>query len=120
VDHLDRDPLNNCFDNLRIATREEQQKNSKGTADDGTKRERKYNAKKLPDEITHDMMRKYVVYYHEWLNKEHTKQREFFKVEKHPKLQKPWISSKSSNISLIDKLLSANKIVTDLESDIYP
>jgi hypothetical protein len=120
VDHVDRDPLNNCFDNLRIATREEQQKNSKGTADDGTKRERKYNAKKLPDEITHDMMRKYVVYYHEWLNKEHTKQREFFKVEKHPKLQKPWISSKSSNISLIDKLLSANKIVTDLESDIYP
>jgi hypothetical protein len=120
VDHVDRNPLNNCFDNLRIATREEQQKNSKGTADDGTKRERKYNAINLPDGITQDMMKKYVVYYHEWLDKEHTKKREFFKVEKHAKLQKPWISSKSSKISLVDKLLSANKIVTDLESDIYP
>ena len=38
----------------------------------------------------------------------------------HPKLQKPWISSKSSKISLVDKLHSANKIVTDLESNIYP
>lgn len=66
------------------------------------------------------MMRKYVVYYHEWLDKKHTKHREFFKVEKHAKLQKPWISSKSSKISLLDKLLSANKIVTDLESGIYP
>jgi hypothetical protein len=66
------------------------------------------------------MMKKYVVYYHEWLDKEHTKQREYFKVEKHPKLDKIWISSKSAKIPLLDKLESANKIVSDLEHDIYP
>ena len=30
VDHIDQDPLNNCYDNLRIATREEQQNNQNG------------------------------------------------------------------------------------------
>ena len=43
VDHIDRDPLNNRFDNLRIASRIEQENNSKGIQE-GTKRERKHNA----------------------------------------------------------------------------
>lgn len=120
IDHIDRNPLNNCLNNLRIATRQEQQNNSKGIANDGTKRERKYNAKPLPDEITQDMMKKYVVYYHEWLDKEHTKQREFFKVEKHPKLDKPWNTTKSGKVTILDKLIQANKVVEDLENNIYP
>lgn len=120
VDHLDRNPLNNRYDNLRIATMQEQQKNSKGTADDGTKRERKQNARTLPEGITQEMMKKYVVYYFEWLDKEHTRSREFFKVEKHPKLEKPWMTSKSEKVSLLQKLESANKVVSDLEKDIFP
>jgi hypothetical protein len=119
VDHIDQDPLNNTFENLRVATRKEQEDNSKGIKT-GTKRERKSNAKNLPDGITQNMMRKYVVYYQEWLDKEHTKQREYFKVEKHPKLDKPWITTKSNNVSITDKLIAANKVVDDLEHDIYP
>lgn len=66
------------------------------------------------------MMKKYVVYYHEWLNKEHTKKREFFKIEKHPKLDKPWSTTKSEKVTIQDKLQQANKVVDDLENDIYP
>ena len=119
VDHIDQDPLNNSYENLRLATRKEQENNSKGIKE-GTKRERKSNAIFLPEEITQSMMKKYVVYYHEWLDKEKTKYREFFKVEKHPKLDKVWTTTKSGKVSLLDKLNQANKVVDDLENNIYP
>jgi hypothetical protein len=119
VDHIDQDPLNNSYENLRLATRKEQENNSKGIKE-GTKRERKSNAIELPEGLTQKMMKKYVVYYHEWLDKERTKYREFFKVEKHPKLDKAWVTTKSGKVSLLDKLNQANKVVEDLENNIYP
>ena len=82
------------------------------------KRERKQTAQVLPLGITHNMMKKYVVYYREMTYLKDGKQqpREYFKVEAHPKLTKPWITSKSMKISLIEKLNDANKVVDDLES----
>ena len=119
VDHIDRNPLNNTLSNLRIATREQQEQNTKGIMY-GTKRARKNNAKELPEGITQDMLKKYVVYYHEFLNIEKSKSREFFKIEKHPKLDKIWIGTKSNKIHILDKLIKANNVIEDLENNIYP
>jgi hypothetical protein len=82
------------------------------------KRERKQTAQILPPGITHDMMKKYVVYYREMTYLKDGKQqpREYFKVEAHPKLNKPWISSKSVKISLIEKLNDANHVVDGLDA----
>jgi hypothetical protein len=82
------------------------------------KRERKHTAQTLPSGITHNMMKKFVVYYREMTYLKNGKQqpREYFKVESHPKLSKPWVSSKSTKISLFEKLNDANQVVADLEA----
>jgi hypothetical protein len=114
VDHIDRNPLNNTMENLRTATREEQEQNSKGIMVD-TKRARKQSARELPEGITQDMMRKYVVYYKEWIYPEKVKTREYFKIEKHPNLEKIWIGTKSHSVSILDKLEQANKKINELD-----
>jgi len=82
------------------------------------KRERKHTAQSLPQGITHNMMKKFVVYYREitYLKSGKQQPREYFKVESHPKLTKPWVSSKSTKISLFEKLNDANQVVVDLEA----
>jgi hypothetical protein len=117
VDHIDQNPLNNTFENLRIASQNEQQTNSKCILP-GTQRERS-SKKDLPDGISYDMFKKYVYFNREFYDKAKTKEREFFRVE-HPKLDKPWSTTKSEKVSILEKLAQANKVVDDLENDIYP
>ena len=85
----------------------------------GTKKKRS-SKKKLPEEITLEMLPKYVYYNCEDIhNEEKTTKREFFRVD-HPKLDKCWSSTKSCKVSIMDKLAQATKVLDDLENDIYP
>ena len=82
------------------------------------KRERKQTAQILPPGITHNMMKKYVVYYREMVYLKNGKciPREYFKVESHPKLARPWVTSKSMKIPLLEKLNDANEYVMKLSA----
>jgi hypothetical protein len=84
---------------------------------DNSKRSRKSNAVKLPPLIKESMIPKYVVYYKECYNREKQLFREFFKIEKHPKIKQKRIytSSKSNKIGILEKLDQIKKILEKLE-----
>ena len=87
---------------------------------DDFKRVRKCNAIELPVDISENMIPKYVVYYKECYNKEKLLFREFFKIEKHPKLinyKKHLTSSKSKKITIVEKLEQIKIILKKIEND---
>ena len=115
VNHKNRNRLDNRLDNLEVSSHQQQQSNKIGTIE-GTKRKRKSNAKPLPEGLTQDMMPKYVVYYKEIYNKEKQLTREFFKIEKHPKLTKPLTGSKSNKLTIFQKLESITQKLQELDT----
>ncbi len=117
VDHIDQNKTNNIYSNLRIATRKEQENNSKGIKEH-TKRARKSNARPLPPGLTQEMMPKYVVYYKECYNKEKNLWREFLKIEKHPKTSKSVCSSKSTKLTILQKLEEIKLKIHNIENNI--
>lgn len=118
VDHIDRNPLNNTYNNLRIATHEKQQQNTKGVIPK-TKKDRQYIAQDLPEGLTQEMMPKYVNYNKECYDKKNNSYREFFRIEGHPNRDKIWSSSKSNKVSILDKLAETIKVLEQLDNGTY-
>jgi hypothetical protein len=58
----------------------------------------------------------FIVYYNEWLNKEHTCSRDCFKIKKHPKLEKIWIGTKSMNVSITEKLKQVRDKIDEIDA----
>jgi hypothetical protein len=119
VDHMNRDKLDNRFSNLRFLNQSQQNQNTE-------KRERKYNAKTLPDGIQQKDMPKYVGYKSENYGPDKKHFRDCFVLEKHPyqniliKLKANgqeldsnfptrWYTTKSMQLKLKDKLELAIK-----------
>ena len=88
---------------------------------DDSKRVRKSNAIKLPPQINESMIPKYVVYYKECYNREKMLFREFFKIEKHPKItnKRVYTSSKSNKINILDKLEQIKTILENIENNFH-
>jgi len=123
VDHIDQDPLNNTYDNLRVVSQEVQRSNQNGIKD-GTKRARKADAHPYPEGITHDMLPKYIHYPKPEEYGTNGKTRTCFIVEKHPTLiahnKKSLCSSKSEKVSPEEKLQQAIDILSYLDKGEMP
>ena len=111
IDHINRIRLDNRRNNLRWSTQSVQNSNQ-------NKRNRKKTAKPLPEGITQDMMPKYVYYCKECYNKEKQLFREFFRIEKHPKQKKTISSSKSSKLTILEKLKQIKEKLYNLDNNI--
>ena len=93
IDHINRDPLDNRYNNLKIATRQEQEANKTRTG---------RTRSKMPEGFIEENFPKYVEYCTEKLPS--GLMRESFRISKTgTPLEKHWYTSKSVKISIKDK-----------------
>ena len=112
VSHIDNNSLNNTFVNLHL----ESISLKNPTVSREEHKQKQYINTSLPDGITSEMLKEYVVYYFNIYNLKKNKYRDFFRVEGHPK-QKGciWETSKSEKKSIFEKLKQANEYVECLD-----
>jgi hypothetical protein len=84
-----------------------------------SKRERKHNAVKLPNNIEQCNIPIYVNYYKECYDQKYKCYREYFKIEKHPRNihNKLYVSSKSNKINILEKLEEIKKMLLIIEEE---
>ena len=104
IDHINRNKLDNRQINLRPLDQSNQNRNT-------DKRNRKYNAKPLPDGINQSDLPKFVTYnaeYKENADGERVMFRDYFRIETHPSQNgKIWSTSKSAQYTIREKLQQA-------------
>jgi len=84
-----------------------------------SKRERKHNAIKLPENLEQYDLPIYVNYYKECYDQKNKCYREYFKIEKHPHNinNKLYVSSKSNKITILEKLEEIKKMLLIIEEE---
>lgn len=112
VDHINRESLDNRAENLRWLSQADQNRNT-------DKRNRKVNARPLPDDITGPLP-KYITWNvtREKTSGDNVLERKFFRIEKHPAQpdRKIWSSSKSSKLTNQEKLNQAKEELARLDA----
>jgi hypothetical protein len=104
TNHIDKNKCNNRIENLELIESYI------------IKKKRKCNAKPLPNGILEKDIPKYVVYCKECINAKTNTFREYFKIEKHPKLPKSWATCKSNKVNIQNKLQSCINKINELNA----
>jgi hypothetical protein len=97
----------------QIKKKEEIKEDNKSYNSDSKEKKARYsNARKLPENLKVKVLPKYITY-----NYEKSLEREYFRIEKHPKQTKYILSSKSKKVDINDKYNEIIEKLKELENN---